>query len=136
MGRSGYCDDWDCDQWAMIRWRGAVESALKGKRGQAFLKELVQALDALPEKKLIDDKLISEDGSVCALGAVGKARSLDMSNIDPHDPETVSSKFGIALAMAREIEYMNDEWFHSETPEQRFDRMRHWAVSYIKDGVK
>lgn len=44
MSRSGYNDD--CDGWALIRWRGAVNSAINGKRGQAFLRELVAALDA------------------------------------------------------------------------------------------
>lgn len=32
MSRCGYSDDYD--QWALIRWRGAVESAIRGKRGQ------------------------------------------------------------------------------------------------------
>src|SRR5262245_16738600 len=36
-----------------MRWRGAVHAAIFGKRGQAFLTELLAALDALPEKKLL-----------------------------------------------------------------------------------
>ena len=46
MSRSGYGDD--IGQWDLIRWRGAVQSAMCGKRGQAFLKEMLAALDALP----------------------------------------------------------------------------------------
>jgi hypothetical protein len=68
MSRSGYSDD--CDQWDMIRWRGAVASSIRGARGQAFLKEMLAALDALPEPKLIAEELES-DGAVCAIGAVG-----------------------------------------------------------------
>lgn len=135
MSRSGYTEDWN--DWASIRWRGAVASALRGRRGQAFLKELLAALDALPEKKLISHELEAR-GEVCALGAVGKARNLDMARIDPEDHGTVARKFGIAHAMACEIMHMNDEYYggyNNETPEQRFARMRKWIEAEIhKDG--
>lgn len=39
MSRSGYTDEDDI--WAMIRWRGAVTSAIRGKRGQQALREWV-----------------------------------------------------------------------------------------------
>lgn len=42
MSRSGYTDDCD-DQWALIRWRGAVNSAIKGKRGQQALRGRLDA---------------------------------------------------------------------------------------------
>lgn len=90
MSRSGYDDN--IDQWNLIRWRGAVASAIRGKRGQAFLREMLAALDALPERKLIARKLESR-GEVCAIGAIGKARGVDMSNIDPEDHDTVAAKF-------------------------------------------
>ena len=45
MSRSGYSDD--CDTWPLICWRGAVASALRGRRGQQFLIELRDALDAI-----------------------------------------------------------------------------------------
>lgn len=57
MSRSGYVDDM-CDEWAMIRYRGAVKSAIRGKRGQAFLREMLAALDAMPEKRLTAGALI------------------------------------------------------------------------------
>ena len=38
MSRSGYSDD--LDNWDLIRWRGQVSSAIRGKRGQGFLREL------------------------------------------------------------------------------------------------
>ncbi len=50
MSRSGYVDD--IDNLALINWRGAVKSAIQGKRGQAFLRALVDALDAMPETSL------------------------------------------------------------------------------------
>ena len=131
MSRSGYTEDSD-DNWATICWRGAVASAIRGKRGQALLREALAALDALPEPKLIANEL-EKDGNVCLLGAVGKARKLDMSGIDPEDRGTVAAKFGIAEALAAEIVYLNDEWIgRRESPEARFARMRKWLVGNIK----
>lgn len=134
MSRSGYSDD--CDQWCLIRWRGAVASAMKGSRGQAFLREMLAALDALPERKLIAKDLETADGAVCALGAIGKARAMDLQKIDPEDHETVAGAFGLAHAMACEIMFENDDgagYWSNETPEQRFARMRRWIKSEIHD---
>lgn len=132
MSRSGYSEEGDYDQWQNIRWRGAVTSAFRGRRGQEFLREMMVALDALPEKRLVEREL-EADGQVCALGAVGRARGLDMSRIDPEDHDTVAGKFGVAHAMACEIMYYNDEGsYRSETPEDRFVRMRKWVVSAIR----
>lgn len=130
MSRSGYSDDND-DQWQFIRWRGAVASSFRGRRGVAFLTEMLAALDALPEKKLIADELEQHDGAVCAIGAVGKARGLDMSRLDPHEPEAVAGAFGIAHAMASEIVYTNDERFSRQSPEERFVRMHGWIKNEI-----
>jgi hypothetical protein len=131
MSRSGYSDDYD-DQWGLICWRGAVASAIRGKRGQAFLREMLAAMDALPEKKLIKGDL-EADGAVCAIGSVGRARGVDMSGLDPEDREKVAATFGIAPAMAAEIVYENDEqWGASrETPEERFTRMRQWIEAKL-----
>lgn len=133
MSRSGYTDDNDND-WQLIRWRGAVASAFRGRRGQAFLREMLAALDALPEKKLIAHELIDNiyDGSVCALGAVGRARGLDMDRIDPECHEGVANEFDVAHAMACEIMWANDDggrW--NETPTERFNRVRRWVESKL-----
>ncbi len=132
MSRSGYSDgDGDYDQWALIRWGGAVASALRGKRGQAFLTEMLAALDALPEPKLVSMELEAE-GQVCAIGSVGLARGIDMSKIDPEDYSRVAAVFGINEKLAQEIVWMNDDsgpW--KETDEQRFARMRRWVESQI-----
>lgn len=132
MSRSGYSDD--CDGWALIRWRGAVASAIRGKRGQAFLKEMLAALDAMSEKRLIADEL-EESGQVCAIGSVGKARGVDMGAIDPHDRKSVAGLFGVSPALAAEIADTNDGWYIQETPEDRFVRVRAWVASHVREGV-
>ena len=132
MSRAGYSDDvWGLE---LGRWRAQVASAIRGKRGQAFLRELIEALDALPEKRLIDGEL-QEGNEVCAIGSVGLRRGIDMSRIDPHDSDTLAAKFGIAHQLVREIEFMNDEAAWNETPETRWQRMRNWAVSNLREQV-
>jgi hypothetical protein len=133
MSRSGYTDDCESD-WTLICWRGAVKRAINGRRGQAFLKEMLAALDAMPEKRLIRDELIDADGAVCAVGAVGKARGCDMTAVDPHDYHSVAGLFGVSRALVQEIEYENDEgagYWREETPEQRFSRVRRWVGGKI-----
>lgn len=107
MSRSGYSDE--CDGWDLIRWRGAVTSAMRGRRGQAMLRELVEALDALPEKRLVASALTTPDGDCCALGALGMARGLDLGPIDPEDRAAVAHAFGVAEALAAEVMFENDE---------------------------
>lgn len=130
MSRSGYIDD--CEQWDLIRWRGAVASAIRGKRGQAFLLEMHEALKALPEPKLVANALVTEDGAVCAIGSVGKRRGVDMTNLDPDDHEAVAAAFGIPHTLACEIMYMNDEGKWKTTPEERFEYMKKWIEQNLR----
>ena len=142
MSRSGYSDDLDQKDLAM--WRGQVRSSIRGKRGQAFLRELAKAMDAMPVKELIFGELVDGD-NCCTIGVVCKARKLDVSAVDPHDPEAVGDLVGIARQLAAEIEYENDDNSHrferqpdgrwkriEETPAERWQRMRKWVESHIK----
>jgi len=106
MSRSGYTDD-DCGGIGL--WRGAVRRSIKGKRGQAALKELAAAMDAMPNKVLAAESLVTEDGAFCTLGVLGQVRGIDMKPIDPEDWDAVAKAFNIAPAMVREIVYENDE---------------------------
>lgn len=109
MSRSGYTDDCDGDYWSLIRWRGAVASGIRGKRGQAMLVQTLEALDAMPVKELATDSLINAEGQYCTLGVLGAKRGIDLSDIDPDDREDVAGSFGISEALAAEIMYLNDE---------------------------
>jgi hypothetical protein len=134
MSRAGYSDDID-DNWQLICWRGAVKSAIRGKRGQEFLRRMLAALDALPSKRLIAHEL-EKDGDVCALGSVARVQGMDVSAIDPGDYDAVASAFGIPQALVREIEYVNDEYLDHlpsspETEESRFQTVREWVVDHL-----
>lgn len=131
LSRAGYSDDGG-GGWRLIMWRGAVASAIRGARGQAFLKEMLGTLDAMPEKRLISEELITKEGEVCAIGSVGKARGLPMENLDVQDYDGIAAAFGISQALVREIEYENDDYWHTETPEHRWERVRRWVVENIK----
>ena len=133
MSRSGYSDD--CDGWDLIRWRGAVNAAIKGRRGQQFLLEMLAALDALPAPRLIAEAL-QEGGEVCAIGSVGLRRGVDMGALDPDDRDGIAKVFGIAPALVAEIEFENDDDYgwRGETPEQRFVRVRKWVVTQLASG--
>lgn len=130
MSRSGYSED--LEQRDLAMWRGQVSSAIRGKRGQAFLRELAAAMDAMPEKVLISGELVNTDGDCCTIGVVCKARGVDVSQIDYEVPEQVGAAVGVARQLAAEIEWMNDDYGSwDETPAERWTRMRKWVESKI-----
>ena len=171
MSRSGYSDDCD-DNLAAGRWKGALRRAMRGQRGQTFLRELLAALDALPQKRLVANVLQEaewdatgenlvpvKDGDVCAFGAVGRARGIEMpARFEDEDDEWTATEdvkrlFGTTDTLSREIMYPNaaggfgrrvpipnvrrGEWgcfgymYLPETPEERFTRMRKWVAAQI-----
>ena len=152
MSRSGYSDDYgDDDPFALGRWRAAVESAMRGRRGQAFLREILTSLDALPDKEPGAKSFVPAGGPVCTLGSVAMARGLDVSEHEPEEGDddrintkSVAATFGIANAMACEIMYMNDDVYgHTwkppgvegplEKPEHaRWRQMRAWVARNIR----
>lgn len=125
-----------------------------------MLRELVQALDALPAKRLAAGSLVTADGEVCTLGALGRARGMDLAPLDPEDREAVAKAFGVAEALAAEIMYLNDEegpqeqtafnfrvcgpmrpWeshtqlryrWNEQAGAARWSQMRAWAVANLK----
>lgn len=136
MSRSGYSDD--CDgEIPMALYRQAVHRAATGYRGQHLLRKLRDALDAMPSKRLIVGNIKDEAGQVCALGALDPtAPAYDADDYDDAEhPRKLAQHFNIAPALASEIVYMNDEYngwtLRSETPEQRWTRMRAWVEQQI-----
>jgi hypothetical protein len=132
MSRHGYIDDFD-DPLAIGRWRGRVASAIRGARGQKLLREMRDAMDAMPEKRLIAHELTNDEGEHCAMGCVAALRGLDVSTVDPEDYEAVGQLLDIAYPLACEIAYENDELpSSSDTPEGRWRWMRKWVERNLK----
>lgn len=128
-----------------------MECSLRGKKGQAVLKELEAALVALPEKRLIEGALYL-DGQVCALGALMLKRETDKrkSGLEPWFAavlavawlQKVSNKCGVdsyqavleaqkylhtTRALAARIAFSNDEDCQAATPEVRYEKMLAWV---------
>lgn len=128
MTRCGYSDDLDALD--LGRWRGQVASATRGARGQKFFADLVAALDKLPEPKLVANELEDSEG-VCALGALGRLRGVELMELDTEDYEQLGAAFDIAHQLAQETMHVNDEWGRRATPEERWQIVRQWAVSQL-----
>lgn len=145
MSRAGYGDDEDFPGQHGL-YRGTVRRAIRGKRGQAFLRELADALDAMPVKELVARTVVRQS-ECCALGAVALRRGLDLSPIAYDDPEGeeidgdwttewLRDELGIVDCLAREVVYENDEcgaW--NETPADRWRRVRAWVASHLRDAA-
>lgn len=144
MSRSGYVDGWGYDspeeQWALICYRGAVKSAIRGKRGQKLLRQLREALDAMPVKELIDMEMQAPSGAYCALGALAAHQGRDLKEMrfeDETDVPRIAGEFDVAASLIKEIVFENDEGFmdsYKDTPEvrkRRWQRIRNWVENQI-----
>jgi hypothetical protein len=115
-------------------WQANCLRCIKGKKGQAALRELEQALLALPEKRLIAYELEDAEGEVCAIGALAKYRN----HTPKADPEWEMEQVGVELGMPEMIAWkivaMNDvelDWRWDKktgksvqiTPEERYERI-------------
>lgn len=112
MSRSGYTDDIE-DNWQHIMWRGRVASSIRGKRGQAMLRDLLAALDAMPDKRLYPNSFATASGEYCTLGVLGSARGTKMDDLgdaeEGCDERLVAERFGVASPLVQEIMWLNDE---------------------------
>jgi hypothetical protein len=114
-------------------WQANCRRSLKGKKGQAALRELEAALLAMPDKRLIAGKLQDADGEVCSLGALAKykghallADECEEGEYDEYDLSGEMEEFGVELGMLRLVAWKvvekNDvafdgmEWFNCEGP--------------------
>lgn len=155
--RLNYSDEEDRPgQFAL--WDANVRRSLKGRAGQKALRELHDAMIALPEKRLIANRLTDEDGGVCAVGAYAKAKGLDLERFDPEDE---TDEVGVVAGMPRLVAWsvvaqndlVNDvvwevaygplnRWeatyrggiplVRDMTPEERYERILTWVVKQLE----
>ena len=85
----------------------------------------------MPDKRLVEGELETDEGSVCALGCLGKARGIDVGSLDTHDWDDLGEMFNIAPQLAQEVMFMNDEG-GARVPENRWRLVRDWAARQIR----
>lgn len=140
---SRYCDsdDYDWEPWMEGQAAGAMRSAIRGRRGQQLLRDLIAGLDALPVQELAAGSLVDpETGCVCALGAVRIQRGANAVplDFDPTDPDIdwrdLAKPFDISETLAHAVisenEYgsrRNDE----QSRRRRWQSVRAWAVGNL-----
>ena len=130
-------------------WAANAERAIKGRKGQKFLREVEQALLALPEPRLIAGSFCL-GGEVCLMGAAAVQRRID-AGMDRADALTeVEESFGgerdddgacvgrrelgLTFVLAWELAYLNDgDEYHGSnwTPEERYTRCLAWVRERI-----
>ena len=132
MSRISYSEDEDYPGQFEL-WQANCERSLRGAQGQAELRELRDALLALPEKRLIHGALVDEEGGVCAIGAYASRKGLDLGKFDPEDEtDEVGIEAGMPKFVAWKVVEMNDMELHSRfTSEERYTRMLAWVESKL-----
>lgn len=157
MSRMDYAEDWDSPITIEMVWQ-STKNALGGRRGQEALRLLIRALDAMPEKRIIDDYLCHE-GEVCTVGAMvvqrriegGLSRDQALAYVEKlqaaygDEPGAVRSQdvadlavrdLNIARYMAYDLVELTDEDTQGMTPEERWQRVRDYATRHLKDKVE
>lgn len=121
MSRSSYSDDYGDDYPGQLElFRANVARSMRGKAGQARLRELREALRALPVKELHAETFADgtpEAPKVCALGAwalakagsVEGAKAMVPADADDHDTFTALKGHGWPSLVVFDAIYMNDE---------------------------
>lgn len=86
----------------------------------------------MPDKRLVKGDLETTEGSVCALGCLGKARGADIGNVDTYDWDALGDLFDIAPQLAQEVMFINDDWSPNGTEQNRWKLVRDWAARQIR----
>lgn len=110
MSRSCYTDD--CGQ-TLGLFRANVDRSIAGKLGQARLRELRDALVALPEKRLAADVFAPKLGEACALGVWAQSHVADAEAVarfdgDDHDTARLLKPYHWPKLVVLETIYEND----------------------------
>lgn len=132
-------------------WNANLIRHMRGRAGQAVLRELREALLSLPEKRLINGRLADESGCVCTVGALAAHRGVSLKELadrikvdyegypfDEWDAEEATLneglRIGLKTGMVVRLASINDDTWGPgihETPEQRYERVLKWVESKI-----
>jgi hypothetical protein len=138
-----YYDD-DCNPSEEGLRQGWLRSAIRGQRGQRFLRDLVAALDALPAPELSSGSLEDpETGCCCAFGAVRRFRGPENVRLCFHPeeedmtPDSLAEPFGVPETLAWAVVQANEEMSSGNTERDRRRRwaeVRAWAVCNLQEA--
>ena len=141
MTRYSDCDDYDWEPWMEGQAAGAMQGAIRGRRGQQLLRDLVAGLDALPVPELAAGALEDpETGCLCALGAVRLHRGAEAVplSFEPTDPDIdwreLAEPFNISLTLANAVVSQNEygsELNDEQSRRRRWLSVRAWAVGHL-----
>lgn len=146
---SRYCDndDYDYEPWMEGQAAGAMRSAIRGRRGQRLLRDLIDGLDALPKPELAAGSLEDpETNCVCALGAVMLQRQRNghavLLRFDPTDPDIdwrdLAEPFDISETLANAVVSTNEMYSESNSElarRRRWQYVRDWAMRNLVTPV-
>jgi hypothetical protein len=126
VSRSCYSDDYGDDFPGQLElYRANVARSIAGARGQARLRELRDALLAMPEKKLAAALFAPPSGEACALGAWAKRHVQDADAVahfdgDDNDTAELLKGYGWPRLVVMDLVYENDRdryvYEHHEGP--------------------
>lgn len=163
MSRIGWSEDESFPGQFEI-WQANCRRSLRGRKGQAALRELETALVALESKRLIAHALENEDGDVCAIGALVKAKGIAPKADPEWQMEDVGVECGLPRLVAWKVVELNDihldgryvvmegptrpterfryrgagggcgSIFVPLTPEERYTRVLAWVRSELRSG--
>lgn len=127
-------------------WDENRRRAFASERGKKALRELRNALAALPERRLLggqfaeinyeDDDSITV-GDVCAIGALAKYKGMEFTHyhgsedFDGFETAEIARSLGMTYVMGYTIAYRNDEIYEHETPSERWWLMYGWLTALI-----
>lgn len=142
MSRSGYVELHEMEPGQYAMFRGQVASAVRGRRGQRFIRDLADALDAMPDKLLAGHFVFEAcSGLRCALGVALQARGVPVPERaaevwDPDDwgadaTRAVAEALDIHPVLAAEVVFLNDE-AAAPTPRGRWRFMRDWCARHLR----
>lgn len=153
MSRSSYSDDFGDEYPGQLElYRANVKRSMRGRAGQARLRELRDALLALPVKELHDGIFVAgtrEQPQVCALGAwalhqaggdpFAAGAMLGRAGADADDLDTAKalSSYSWPELVVRDTIWQNDRdsYFRPETPAERYTRVLAWVEAHISNEV-
>jgi hypothetical protein len=134
-----------------LLWWANVQRALAGKKGQRDLRDLLEALKEMPEKRLIHGRIADEKGGMCLVGVLACKRRVERGEdreavlddlalrVAPEDAYLaadatawVGVEVGLRYCLAWHLGYVNDEEFSEYSPEQRYDAIVHWVEGQLQ----